>query len=138
MHLYFSSGVAGQVVSVSSQGVCDTSVRGYAAVVYLRIEIPEGTYLRFVTSKTRVAPLVEQTIPRLELLSALILARLVSHVRSALESFIPISHVRCRSDSEVTLHWIRGEDHKWKQFVQNWLCEIRSLVPSHASSHCSS
>ena len=60
------------------QGFCDASVNAYAAVVYLKIETADETYLKFVTSKTRVAPLVEQTIPRLELLSALILARPIS------------------------------------------------------------
>jgi len=114
------------------QGFCDASVNAYAAVVYLKIETPDKTYLKFVTSKTRVAPLVEKIIPRHELLSALILARLISHVRTVLEEFILISHVRCWSDSEVALCWIRGEDRKWKQFVQNRVCEIRSLVPPNA------
>ncbi|XP_067023137.1 uncharacterized protein [Acropora muricata] len=131
-------GVAGRVRSTSPQGFCDASVNAYAAVVYLKIEAVDETYLKFVMSKTRVAPLVEQTIPRLELLSALILVRLISHIRSVLEEFIPISHVTCRSDSEVALYWIRGEDREWKQFVQNRVCEIRSLVPPNAWRHCSS
>ena len=71
--------------------------------MYLQIDTADGTYLKFLTSKTRVARLVEQTIPRLELLSALILARLISHIQSVLEEFIPISHVRCWFDSEVAL-----------------------------------
>ena len=134
----FFSGVKGKVLSTSLQGFCDTSVNTYAAVMYLRIETAEETYLKFVTSKTRVAPLVEQTIPQLDLLSALILARLVSHVKYVLEGSIQISYVRCWSDSEVTLHWIRGENREWKQFVQIRVCEIRRIVPPHAWSHCSS
>ena len=118
-------GVARRVRSTNLQSFCDASVNAYAAVVYLKIETAK---FKFVTSKTRVAPLVEQTIPRLELLSALILARLLSHIGSLLEEFIPISHVT----------WIRGEDHEWKQFVQNRVCEIRSLLPPNAWSHCSS
>ncbi|PFX23174.1 hypothetical protein AWC38_SpisGene12260 [Stylophora pistillata] len=114
------------------------SVNAYAAVVYLKIETADETYLKFLTSKTRVAPLVKQTNPRFELLSALILARLISHIRSVLEEFILISHVRCWSDSEVPLYWIRGEDREWKQFVRNRICEVRSLVPPTAWSHCSS
>ena len=76
---YFS-GVAGQVRSTSLQGFCDASVNAYAAVVYLKMETADGTYVKFVTSKRRVARLVEQTIPRLELLLALILAQLISHI----------------------------------------------------------
>ena len=131
-------GVAGRVQSTSLQGFCDASVNAYAAVVYLKIETVDDTYLKIVTSKTRVAPLVEQTIPRLELLSALILARLISHIRSVLEEFITISHVTCWSDSEVALYWIHGEDREWKQFVHNRVCEIRSLVQPNAWRHCSS
>ena len=110
-------GVAGRVWSTSLQSFCDASVNVYAAVVYLKIETADETYLKSVTSKKRVAPLVKQTITRLELLSALILALFISHIRSVLEEFIPISHVICWSDSEVPLYWISGEDREWKQFV---------------------
>ena len=134
----FFSGFQEDVVSVSLEGFCDASVNVYAAVVYLRIETTEETHLKFLTSKTRVAPLVKQTIPRLELLSALILARLIARVKTVLEGLIRISHVRCWTDSKVALYWIRGEDREWKQFVQNRVCEIRSLVPPTAWSHCSS
>ena len=88
-------GVAEQVQSTSLQCFCDASVYTYAAVVYFKIATVDETYLKLVTSKTRIAPLVEQTIPRLEKLSALISARLSSHIRSVLKEFIPISHVRC-------------------------------------------
>ena len=45
----------------------------------------EETHLTLLASKTRVAPLVKQTIPRLELLLALILARLIASVKTVLE-----------------------------------------------------
>ena len=96
-------GVAEPVQSTSLQVFCHASVNAYAAVMYLKIETADETYFKFVTSKTRVAPLVEQTIPHLELLSALILVLLISHIPSVLEEFIPISHVRCWCDSEVAL-----------------------------------
>ena len=44
-----------------------------------------GIFTEFLCSKTRVAPVKKLTIPRLELLSALLLARLVNTTRSALE-----------------------------------------------------
>ena len=49
-------------------GFCDSSISAYAAVVYLGISIGSERYMQFVASKTRVAPKVTQTIPRLELL----------------------------------------------------------------------
>ena len=51
----------------SLQGFSDASLGAYAAVVYLKIETAMGCSLWFAASKTRVAPIRGQTIPRLEL-----------------------------------------------------------------------
>ena len=80
----------------------------YAAVVYLRIETSKGACTRLVMSKPRVAPLAKQTIPRLELLAALILSRLVDRVYVALLPVIKVDEVFCLTDSMTTLHWIKG------------------------------
>ena len=61
-------------------GFCDASNVAYAAVVYLVEEDGNCVYSHFIVSKTRVSPLKPITIPRLELLSALCLARLISNV----------------------------------------------------------
>ena len=62
-------------------GFCDASQKAYAAVVYLLLR---SGAVKFVAAKTRVAPLQEQTIPRLELLSALLLSRLMQTTMNAL------------------------------------------------------
>ena len=67
-------------------GFCDALTHAYAAVVYLVIITDLGTSVRFVVSKTRVAPLQTQTIPRLELLSALLLSKLIVSVAESLQS----------------------------------------------------
>ena len=46
----------------------------------LKFESEGGNVVNFVASKTRVAPTTKQTIPRLELLSALLLSNLISNV----------------------------------------------------------
>ena len=61
----------------SLQGFFDASLGAFAAVVYLKIMTPMVISLRFLASKTRVAPIRGQTIPRLELLGALLLAKLL-------------------------------------------------------------
>ena len=58
------------------QGFCDAALKAYAAVVYLWIQTVAGCVVRLVASKSRVAPVRTQTIPRLKLLSALLLAKL--------------------------------------------------------------
>lgn len=55
-------------------GFCDASNMAYAAMVYLGDEGEHGMSLSLMVAKTRVAPIKSQTIPRLELLSALLLA----------------------------------------------------------------
>jgi hypothetical protein len=135
---YFN-GVISEDITTSLEGLCDSSVKAHAAVVYLKLETRDGVQLNIVASKTRVAPLTKQSIPRLiELLSALILARLITHVKEALKGYIDISSIRCWSDSEVALYWICGETREWKQFVQTRVLEIRSLVRPELWNHCAS
>ena len=118
-------------------GFCDASLKAYAAVVYLRREGETGCNVDFVASKTRVAPLKRQTIPRLELLSALLLARLIASITKALQDEVQVSQFSCFTDSTVALHWILGVDKSWKPFVQNRVSEIRRLLPPELWMHCS-
>ena len=99
-------------------GFCDASLKAYAAVVYVLSD--ESCML--LASKTRVAPLKNQTIPRLELLGALLLARLVTSVRESLRDFV--NEVVCYTDSLIVLYWIKGFSKQWKPFVQNRLRDI--------------
>ena len=43
----------------------------------------------------------------------------------------------CYTDSKVALYWIKGESQKWRQFVQNRVNEIRTLVQAQHWKHCS-
>ena len=124
-------------VSIELHGFSDASSYAYAAVVYSRVELESGVKLVLVASKTRVTPLSGQTIPRLELLGAMILARLVKHVVGALSgTLIRIDRVRCWVDSTAVLFWIIGEKKQWKQFVQNRIPEIGSVVGLSCWSYC--
>ena len=115
-------------------GFCDASTAAYATVVYLCVGSDQA---QFMASKTRVAPLSQQTIPRLELLSCLLLARLITNVLAALESVIEVRLGSCFTDSKVALFWIQGEGKEWKPFVHNRVKEIRGLVSAKHWSHCS-
>ena len=102
--------VRDQVTSLQIHGFGDSSETAYAATAYLRIETMQGISTQLVMSKTRVAPLKRPTIPRLELLAALILARLVLHVKEVLQPVAQVNEVFCWTDSMTTLHWIKGID----------------------------
>ena len=80
-------------------------------------------------SKTRVAPMSKQTIPRLELLSSLVASRLTESVKNALNDVKSLDSVTYWSDSMVVLSWIRSPHKEFKQFVENQLVEIRRSAP---------
>jgi hypothetical protein len=72
--------------------------------VYLLSKYANGTIdVRLIASKTRVAPLKKQSIPRLELLGAYLLAKLVFSIRSVLESLAFKFDVYYWVDSFATL-----------------------------------
>ena len=95
---YFQ-GVSGRVISCSLHGFGDASCKAYAAVIYLHITTTNGRYLKFVASKSRVAPVKHESIPRLELLATLVLARLITHVGDALKPEVEITEMTCWTDS---------------------------------------
>ena len=123
-------------VSATLCGFCDASTKAYAAVVYLILKTETRSSVQFVAAKTRVAPLKSQTIPRLELLSALLLANLIVSVHSSLQHQIPSLSIKCFTDFQVALYWILGSDKEWKPFVQNRVAEIRRKVHSNHWYHC--
>lgn len=115
-------------------GFCDASTLAYAAVVYLIIKSENNVQVQLLASKTRVAPLKKQTVPRLELLGALILARLINKVSQAINQSIAVSRIRCWTDSMNVLYWIIGRK-EWKQFINTRVTEIRQLLPTDVWSH---
>ena len=97
----------------------DASQSAYGVCVYLRIQLKYGTWMSsLVIARAKVAPLKRLSLPRLELLAALLCARLVVFAKQALK--LP-DHVtsHCWTDSTVTLAWIKSDPHNWKLFVGN-------------------
>lgn len=114
----------------------DASNKAYGAILYIRYTDYEGRIqISFVCSKSRVSPLQKLTLPRLELLSAVIGSRLYEYVKKSLPD-VKDCPVRFWSDSMIVLHWIRGNSRKLKTFVQNRVTEIRAKTDVSNWSHC--
>ncbi|XP_011702560.1 PREDICTED: uncharacterized protein LOC105458737 [Wasmannia auropunctata] len=96
-------------------GFADASERAYAAVLYLRTEIDGQVKTHLIMAKTKVAPLKQVTLPRLELCAATLLARLAAHIRRTLD--VTQAPLHLWSDSTVALGWIRGHPTRWQTAV---------------------
>ena len=95
----------------------------------------QGLHSSLVPSKTHVAPIDQESVPRLELLSAVLLARLIVTVEEAFKPILPIDKRLCWSDSTTTLQWIKNEEREWKSFVQKRVDEIRKLAEPQTWSY---
>ena len=67
-------GDAAQPTSIQLVGFCNASTRAYAAVVYMWLRSETSVDMKFLTSKTRVVHIGGTRVPRLELLSSLLLS----------------------------------------------------------------
>ncbi|XP_029154848.1 uncharacterized protein LOC114929767 [Nylanderia fulva] len=114
-------------------GFADASERGYAAVVYIRNAATEKTSINLLMAKSKVAPVKQVSLPRLELCAAALLTTLMLHVRSTLG--LTTTPVHLWSDSKVTLHWIQGHSTRWKTFVANRVSQIQTLLPDAQWRH---
>ena len=112
-------------------GFCDASHRSYAAVIYILAIYSVGRIgVRLVASKSRVAPLKKRSIPRLELLGAVLVARLGSKFAAT----VPQLRTFNWTDSMTALCWIKNEK-VWKQYVQHRVEEIRELTTRNSWRH---
>ncbi|XP_076546700.1 uncharacterized protein LOC143305767 [Osmia lignaria lignaria] len=113
--------------NIQIHGFCDASKVGYGACIYLRSCDQDGhTLVRLSCAKSRVAPLKEMTMPRLELCGALTLARLYRETRSAID--IPINRVTFWTDSTIVLQWLRKSPSVLRLFESNRVAEIQKTV----------
>ena len=111
---------------IEIHGFCDASQVGYGACIYARsIDANHEIIVRLACAKSRVAPLKQQTIPRLELCGALILSRLFIEMRPAIN--FRINRVIFWSDSTIVLHWLKKSPQALKTFESNRVREIQTL-----------
>ena len=103
----------------------DASSEAYGAVVYQQCIYEDGTIsIQFVMAKSRVSPLKSISIPRLELLGAVIGLQLSRKVTEVLQE--DLRNVTFWSDSMSVLWWIRNQSRRLKPFVANRIGFIQS------------
>ncbi len=103
----------------------DALKEAYAACGYLVFRYEDSTTTSvLIASKCRVAPIKAISIPRLELMGAVISTRLASTILKSIE----VSKVVFWTDSMNVLYWVKNQSRNFKTFVANRIGEIQKTT----------
>ena len=115
------------IIDIQLHGFCDASLKAYGACVYLRFTKLSGEVkCVLISSRSRIAPIKAQTIPRLELMGALLLAELIDCVKDELH-FYTISSITAWIDSTVAYYWIVNNRND-QVFIRNRVAKILKIL----------
>ena len=97
-------------------GFSDASSNAYGGAVYLRtMNTDTSTTVELLTSKSKLAPIKKQTIPRLELCGAHLLSKLLQ--QTAKDQGIPLESTYAWCDSAVVLGWLKTSPGRLKTCI---------------------
>ena len=109
-----------EILQIEMHGFADSSVKACCAVIYLVITQQSGVYAKQLTAKSRVAK-PKMTVPRLELIGAQLLTKMMENVKSALTQEIAATYGWL--DSQTVLCWLQNKS-EYKQFVRTRIDQI--------------
>ncbi|GFY72539.1 reverse transcriptase domain-containing protein [Trichonephila inaurata madagascariensis] len=131
---YFYGALPKDIHNIELHLFSDASIKAYGTVAYLRVELSDGNIITsFVAYKGRVAPLKTLSLPRLELMGALLSARLSEKIMEGLE--FPVQRIFW-TDSSIVFFWIKGSPDKFKVFIKNRIQEIHKCSNPSEWFHC--
>ncbi|XP_033107721.1 uncharacterized protein LOC117109468 [Anneissia japonica] len=115
-----------QAVKTTLHIFCDASERGYAACAYCRtVSSDNEVNVVFVMGKAKVTPLKKVSIPRLELLAAVLAVKLEGMIKREINARFKFEPTVFWSDSMIVLGYIANENKRFKTFVANRVTCIR-------------
>ncbi|GFW71961.1 uncharacterized protein TNCV_4788501 [Trichonephila clavipes] len=122
--------------TVELHGFADASSLAYAAAIYCRQNHSGKIKVQLFVSNTKVAPVKQVSIPRLELCGAHLLSKLFKLVFWTLKHYT--FDVFAWVDSKIVLSWLSSHPRKWKTFVANRIHEIMEVLPKRHWRHAHS
>lgn len=121
-------------ITTQLHGFADASTKAYGITIYARVIDGVGKiHSTLIVSKSRVAPIKEVSIPRLELLAAEMLGKQMLALVEAGE--FDKAKIFLWTDSLIALHWIRKSTHELKAFVANRVNNIQQDTQFFKWSH---
>ncbi|XP_062713665.1 uncharacterized protein LOC134290523 [Aedes albopictus] len=104
----------------------DASEHAYGCCMYVKSISSTGEQqCNLVIAKSRISPLRNLSIPRLELCAAVLGAQMADFVLDSTKLAFPVTFW---TDSSIVLHWIASSSTPWKVFVSNRIAEIHRLT----------
>ncbi|GFX16434.1 integrase_H2C2 domain-containing protein [Trichonephila clavipes] len=123
--------------SIELHAFSNASEKAYGSSIYLKSIFALGEVkVCLVTSKSRVSPLKQISLPRLELCGAVLAAKLMKKMKEALN--LQITAVHFWSDSTILISWIHRESRELKTFVANRVSKIHQLSSRDQWHHITS
>ncbi|XP_068679809.1 uncharacterized protein [Montipora foliosa] len=96
----------------------DASQDAFGTCAYVRQRTNGDRYqVRLIAAKSRVAPLKQLSVPRLELQAAVLASRLAKTIEQ--ESRLQFKSVKLFTDSSITLAWLQSPSRSFKPFVSS-------------------
>ena len=89
--------------------------------------------VRLIAAKSRVTPLKQLSVLRLELQAAVLASRLAKTIEH--ESRLQFKSVKLFTDSSITLAWLQSPSHSFKPFVSSRVGEIQSNTDQNQWRH---
>lgn len=117
----------GEVKSVQLHNFSDASEIGYGVVTYLKMtNVDDDVHTAFMSGKSRVVPLKQVTITRLEFRAAVLAVRMDNMITTELQ--IALCQSAFWTDNTSVLRYIRNDTQRFQTFVANRISLIREAT----------
>ena len=127
----------GEITSSQIHHFSDACQFAYGAVSYLRVTNGQGDiYCSFLIGKSRLSPLKQLTIPRLEVSAAVVAARLDRMLKQEID--MQVGQSVFWSDSSCVLGYIGNDSRRYHTFVANRVAAIQEASSPSQWRHVSS